>query len=63
MNGPEFAIEFFHGYTYSGHPVATAAGLAALDVYEEEGLFERARENESIFEDALHSFKGTEKSH
>ena len=58
MNGPDYAIEFFHGYTYSGHPVATAAGLATLDVYEEEGLFERARENESIFEDALHSFKG-----
>jgi len=58
MNGPEYAIEFFHGYTYSGHPVAAAAGLATLDVYEEEGLFERARENELIFEDAIHSLKG-----
>jgi len=59
MNGPEYAIEFFHGYTYSGHPVACAAGLAALDVYEEEGLFEQARNNEVIFEEALHSLKGT----
>ena len=49
----------FHGYTYSGHPVAAAAGLATLDVYREEGLFERAKENEMIFEDVLHSFKGT----
>ncbi|NKB36475.1 MAG: aminotransferase class III-fold pyridoxal phosphate-dependent enzyme [Gammaproteobacteria bacterium] len=57
MNGPEHAAEIFHGYTYSGHPVATAAGLASLDVYEKEGLFERARANERIFEDALHSFK------
>jgi beta-alanine--pyruvate transaminase len=58
MQGPEFAAEIFHGYTYSGHPVAAAAGIATLDVYKEEGLFERARENEKIFEDALHSFKG-----
>lgn len=59
MNGPEYAIEFFHGYTYSGHPVAAAAGLATLDVYEEEDLFECARENEKIFEDAIHSLQGT----
>ena len=39
---PENAIEFFHGYTYSGHPAACAAGLATLDIYEREGLFERA---------------------
>lgn len=58
MQGPELAAEIFHGYTYSGHPVAAAAGIATLDVYREEGLFERARENEKIFEDALHSFKG-----
>ena len=57
MQGPEHAAEIFHGYTYSGHPVATAAGLAALDVYQEEGLFEQARANEKLFEDALHSFK------
>jgi len=58
MQGPEIAAEIFHGYTYSGHPVAAAAGIATLDVYQEEGLFEQARENEKIFEDALHSFKG-----
>ena len=42
-NAPENAIELFHGYTYSAHPVACAAGLAALDIYQEEGLFERAK--------------------
>ena len=41
MTGPESVIELFHGYTYSGHPVACAAGLAALDIYEQEGLFQR----------------------
>lgn len=56
MTGPEHAIELAHGYTYSGHPVATAAALAALDVYEEESIFEQARANEARFEDALHSF-------
>jgi beta-alanine--pyruvate transaminase len=59
MTGPDYAVEFFHGYTYSGHPVASAAGLAALDVYREEGLFERARSLAPAFEDALHSLKGT----
>ena len=58
MTGPEGAIEFFHGYTYSGHPLAAAAGCATLDVYREEGLFERAREMEDEFGDALHSLKG-----
>ena len=48
------AIELFHGYTYSGHPLAAAAAMATLDVYEDEGLFERARELEGVFEDALH---------
>lgn len=56
MTGPEHAIELAHGYTYSGHPVATAAALAALDIYEQEGVFEQARANEQRFEDALHSF-------
>ena len=42
MDGPEGLPEFFHGYTYSGHPVAAAAGLATLDIYEEEGIFEQA---------------------
>jgi beta-alanine--pyruvate transaminase len=57
MTGPEGAIEFFHGYTYSGHPLAAAAGNATLDVYREEGLFERARSLEPYLEDALHSLK------
>ncbi len=58
MTGPEQSVEFFHGYTYSGHPVATAAGLASLSVYEEEGLYERAREMAPVLEDAVHSLKG-----
>jgi beta-alanine--pyruvate transaminase len=58
MTGPDGAIEFFHGYTYSGHPLAAAAGCATIDVYLEEGLFERARALETTFEDALHSLKG-----
>ena len=53
MTGPEGAIEFFHGYTYSA-----AAGCATLDVYLDEGLFERARQLEGKLEDALHSLKG-----
>lgn len=55
MNGPENLIEFFHGYTYSGHPVAVAAANAALDVYRDEGLFERAKALEPVLEDAIHS--------
>jgi len=55
MSGPEQLIELFHGYTYSGHPVACAAGLAALSIYEEEGIFEQARSLESHFQDAIHS--------
>ena len=58
MQGPENMIELFHGYTYSGHPVAAAAGLATLEVYEEEGLFQKAKELEPVFEDAVHSLKG-----
>jgi beta-alanine--pyruvate transaminase len=54
MKGPEHVIELFHGYTYSGHPVAAAAGLAAIEAYKEEGIFERVRENEAYFEDLLH---------
>jgi len=46
---PENAIEFFHGYTYSGHPAASAAGIAAIDIYEKEGLFERAAELSPYF--------------
>jgi beta-alanine--pyruvate transaminase len=55
MTGPEQMIELFHGYTYSGHPVACAAGLAALEVYEEEGTFQQARQLEGHFEEAIHS--------
>ncbi|MDX1480173.1 MAG: aspartate aminotransferase family protein [Woeseiaceae bacterium] len=58
MTGPEEAIEFFHGYTYSGHPLAAAAGCATLDVYRDEGLFDRAREMEPVLEDLLHGLKG-----
>ena len=51
-------IEFFHGYTYSGHPLAAAAGLATLDVYESEGLFQRATDMAPYWEDAVHGLKG-----
>ena len=53
MNGPDHVIELFHGYTYSGHPMAAAAGLAALEIYKEEGLFERAKTLEPVFADAM----------
>ena len=55
MNGPSEQIEFFHGYTYSGHPLASAAAIATMDVYKEEGLFDRARELAPHFEAVLHS--------
>ena len=58
MTGPEKAIELFHGYTYSGHPVAAAAGLATLQVYREEDTFARSRALESLFEETIHTFKG-----
>jgi beta-alanine--pyruvate transaminase len=58
MQGPEPAIELFHGYTYSGHPLAAAAASAAIDLYREEGLFERAGDIAPYFEQALHSLKG-----
>ncbi|PHQ68743.1 MAG: aspartate aminotransferase family protein [Sneathiella sp.] len=58
MTGPDNMIELFHGYTYSGHPVAAAAGLATLDCYKEDGLFERAQAIAPYWEDALHSLKG-----
>ncbi|MGN6597199.1 aspartate aminotransferase family protein [Sphingopyxis terrae] len=51
-------IELFHGYTYSGHPLASAAGLATLDLYAREGLFERANELAGYWEEAAHSLKG-----
>ncbi|MGB8811595.1 MAG: aspartate aminotransferase family protein [Paracoccaceae bacterium] len=58
MTGPENMIELFHGYTYSGNPIAAACGIATLDVYKEEALFERAAELEGYWQDALHSLKG-----
>ena len=57
MDAPENTIELFHGYTYSGHPVASAAGLATLDIYKDEGLFERANALAPYREDGLHSLK------
>lgn len=58
MSGPEEAIELFHGYTYSGNPIASAAGLATLQTYREDGLFENAASLASYWEDALHSLRG-----
>ena len=58
MNGPEHMIELFHGYTYSGNPMAAAAGLATLDTYLDEGLLTRASDISDIWADALHSLKG-----
>jgi beta-alanine--pyruvate transaminase len=57
VNAVEGGIEFFHGYTYSGHPLAAAAGLATLDVYRDEGLFERAAELAPYWEEAVHSLR------
>lgn len=59
MQGPENLIELFHGYTYSGNPIASAAGLATLETYREEALFERCADLAPYWEDALHSLKGT----
>ena len=58
MTGPENAIELFHGYTYSGHPVACAAGLATLEIYQEEGLLTRAADLATEWQEALHSLRG-----
>jgi beta-alanine--pyruvate transaminase len=58
MNAPETAIEFAHGYTYSGHPLASAACIATLDVYAEDGLLTRASELAPYWEDALHFLRG-----
>jgi beta-alanine--pyruvate transaminase len=58
MQGPEGAIELFHGYTYSAHPTACAAGLATLAIYERDGLLTRAKTLARYWEDAAHSLKG-----
>jgi beta-alanine--pyruvate transaminase len=57
MRGPEHVIELFHGYTYSAHPLACAAGLAALDLYEREDLFGRALRLEEKFGDAFQALR------
>jgi beta-alanine--pyruvate transaminase len=58
MQGPEEAIEFFHGYTYSAHPAACAAGLATLDIYARENLFEHVRTISPVWEQAVHALRG-----
>src|SRR5450755_1637015 len=58
MQGPENAIELFHGYTYSAHPVACAAGLATLDIYQREGLLRHAASLAPRLQNAVHSLKG-----
>ncbi|NMA97520.1 MAG: aspartate aminotransferase family protein [Phyllobacteriaceae bacterium] len=57
MTGPEHLIEFFHGYTYSGNPIASAAGLATLETYKDEGLLTRGAKLAKVWEDGLHSLK------
>src|SRR5258708_12166742 len=57
MTGPDIAVELFHGYTYSGHPMAAAAALATLDAIEEEGSFAQARALEPVLAQAVHSLK------
>jgi len=58
MQGPPNAIELFHGYTYSAHPIACAAGLATLDIYQREELLTRAKKTGPVFEKALHELRG-----
>ncbi|RMH66028.1 MAG: aspartate aminotransferase family protein [Cyanobacteria bacterium J003] len=58
MQGPAGQIEFFHGYTYSGHPLACAAALTTLEIYEKEALFERAASLAPYWQEAIHSLRG-----
>jgi beta-alanine--pyruvate transaminase len=58
IGGPDYMLEFPHGYTYSAHPVACAAGLAALDVLQRDQLVERVRALAPFFEEAVHSLRG-----
>ena len=58
MNVSEETIDFFHGYTYSGHPVACAAAIATLELYKEEGLLTRASELAPYWQEAVHALKG-----
>lgn len=57
MHGPD-GIELFHGYTYSGHPLACAAGLASLEIFQQEGVLEHARSVSDYFQDAAHALRG-----
>lgn len=59
QGGEKYMVELPHGYTYSGHPVACAAALASLDILENDNLVSRAKDMSSVFENALHSLKGT----
>ncbi len=58
MTGPEHVVEFFHGYTYSGHPLAVAAAHATLDILATEGIYERVKSLVPVLEDAVHALKG-----
>ncbi len=58
MTGPEHVIELFHGYTYTGHPMAAAAGVATMELYRDENLFERARKLEDVWADAAFTLQG-----
>jgi beta-alanine--pyruvate transaminase len=58
QSAPENSIEFYHGYTYSGHPLACAAAIATMQVYKDEKLFERAASMSAAFEQAAHQLKG-----
>ncbi len=58
VSASERGIELFHGYTYSGHPIATAAALATLKVYRDEGIFERAKALAPVWQEAVHSLRG-----
>ena len=58
MQGPEGAIELFHGYTYSAHPVACAAGIATQEIYRKEGLLTRANDLADYWADGVHSLRG-----
>ena len=58
VGGQEQAIEFFHGFTYSGHPIATAAAHASLDIFENDGIMEKTQILERVLEDGVHSYKG-----
>ena len=59
MTGPETAIEFFHGYTYSGHPAACAAGMATLDIYEREQLLTRGARLADCWRDAVNRLRNS----